>query len=491
MQGRIDGRLALAGVLVVLLFVAGAVGLSQSVSDEDSPPDAGSRPSIDQTPAEPENTSADAPANVPENIIVFVCDGMGYHHIDVASSYQHGTMNHGVRVDSESGEVEKIPGEPAQIYETFPQQHAVTTHAAGGSYDPLKAWSDFDYVKDGATDSAAAATAMSTGSKTTRGTLGLDADGAELEHIAERAKQLGKATGVITSVPFSHATPAGFVVHNEDRDNLHEIAEEMITESDTNVIFGAGHPYYDDDATRLDEPNFEYISENTLTPVLNGETPYVFIDEYDDFVELAEGDTPSHVLGIAQVAVTLQYERSGDRDVEPYEVPDNEGVPTLEEMTVAGLNILDDASGNGFFAMIEGGAVDWAGNDNDLGRLIEEQVDFNNAVAAAVDWVETNSSWDDTLVIVTSDHETGYLVGPGSDPDFHPIDSAPEGEMPQVEWESDEHTNSAVPVFAKGAGADRFDAHATATDPVRGSLIDNVDIGKVMFHQWSTDDPTG
>ncbi len=84
-------------------------------------------------------------------------------------------------------------------------------------------------------------------------------------------------------------------------------------------------------------------------------------------------------------------------------------------MVEGALNVLDD-NPKGFFLMVEGGAIDWAGHSNLSGRLIEEEGDFLDAVSAVIEWVDTQSSWNDTLLIVTGDHETGYLTGAGSGP---------------------------------------------------------------------------
>ena len=108
------------------------------------------------------------------------------------------------------------------------------------------------------------------------------------------------------------------------------------------------------------------------------------------------GPTPSRVCGVAQVYQTLQQDRAGDPTADPYVVPLIQTVPTLEEMTKAALNILDDDP-DGFVLMVEGGAVDWASHANQDGRMIEEEIDFNKAVEAVVDWVQANSNWGETF----------------------------------------------------------------------------------------------
>jgi alkaline phosphatase len=102
-------------------------------------------------------------------------------------------------------------------------------------------------------------------------------------------------------------------------------------------------------------------------------------------------------------------------------------------------------------------------------------------VDAVVRWIENTGGWDETLLVVTSDHESGYLTGPGSDPEIKPIVNKGWGLVPGMEWHSRTHTNSLIPIFAKGAGADLFAACADENDPIRGAYIDNTEIAKVLF----------
>lgn len=117
-----------------------------------------------------------------------------------------------------------------------------------------------------------------------------------------------------------------------------------------------------------------------------------------------------------------------------------DGVPTLETMTKGALKQLEDNE-DGLFLMVEGGAVDWAAHANATGAIIEEQIDFNHAVAAGVDWVETESSWDETLMIVLTDHGNGMPMGPNSDEiAFQMIENNGAGVLPGVMWHSGDHT---------------------------------------------------
>lgn len=171
--------------------------------------------------------------------------------------------------------------------------------------------------------------------------------------------------------------------------------------------------------------------------------------------------------------------------------------------------------------MVEGGAVDWGAQANDMDRVIGEMRDFNLAVQAAVDWVEepaNGSGWENTLVVVAGDHETGYLTrAPGVFPNelFAPgdvsaatlalekvdvatglraswIDDAPAnnqidpGEVVFWSWNSAGHSNTLVPVFARGVGAEQLELLALGEDPVRGSYIDNTDVFGIVAAALAT-----
>lgn len=158
-------------------------------------------------------------------------------------------------------------------------------------------------------------------------------------------------------------------------------------------------------------------------------------------------------------------------------MPFNAGVPTLDVMARGALNVLDNDD-DGFFLMVEGGAIDWAGHANQSGRLIEEQADFNATVDAVCEWVEKNSTWSETLLIVTDDHETGYLTGTKGV--YDAVQSNGEGRMPTMAWNSGDHTNQLVPLFAKGMGAELFKKVADQADTIRGRYMDNTEIPLVI-----------
>jgi alkaline phosphatase len=433
--------------------------------------------------------STPAAADVPtaKNIIVLISDGAGYNHFDAANLYETGTALNQVLVDPVNDLIERVPGQATQVYDSYPVQVAQSHYSANGqaSYSSDDAWGTFNWVYNGATDSAAAATALGTGVKTNNGMLGYTPSSERLVTIGEHSLALGKAVGLVTTVSFNHATPAGFIAHNSNRNDYHGLATEMI-DSDLTVVMGAGHPLYND-ANEPRTPYYQWISQADYERVSSGQTPYSYVESMADFEALAAGgDVPDRVFGLAQVAEVLQYNRPGlaNNNVLPFTDPYND-VPSLATMAQGALNVLEKDS-DGFFLMVEGGAVDWAGHANQTTRLIEEQLDFNAAVEIVDAWVEANSSWDETLVIITADHETGYLSGPGADPTWTPMTGVA-GQLPNVSWHSGNHTNSLVPVFAKGAGSDLIAARATGWDRVRGAYIDNTDIGKTLFDLFGYD----
>lgn len=261
-------------------------------------------------------------------------------------------------------------------------------------------------------------------------------------------------------------------------------------DSGIDVIIGAGHPNYtDNNVSRASHfGDGSWISQADFERLLSGETPFTYIESKAQFENIAAGtNVPDKLFGLARVAETFQYNRSGldNNDVEPFSDAFNSGVPSLETASLAALNVLDNEEG--FFLMIEGGAIDWAGHANQTTRLIEEQYDFNRSVEAAVDWVEANSSWDETLIMVSADHETGYLAGPGAGPETGWTElTGAQGELPDVSWHSGNHTNAIVPLYAHGAGSELFDARAVGWDNVRGAYLDNTDVGKVIFDLLGT-----
>lgn len=404
-----------------------------------------------------------------KNIILMIGDGMGRNQALASSYYLYG---------KDSG----------LVFQIFPKQYYMSTYPGKANikgkytlgYNSNYANSDFEYLKVGSTDSAPAATAMSTGVKSFDGAIGVDLDSNKLEHITEVAKKNGKFVGVITTVQISHATPASFVAHNVSRNNYSEIAQEMIN-TDINVIIGAGHPLFDNDGKASKAPDYQYVGGSDYLENIRSNN-WQYIDKKEEFEKLQSGNISDKLIGILPVNQTANLRRSGSTKVEPFQVPLNNTVPNLATTTKVALNVLDNNS-NGFFLMVEGGAIDWACHNNDLGRMIEETADFNDAVNSVIEWVENNSNWDETLLVVTGDHETGYITGPIKDDNnlsTNPIINNGKGKLPKVRWNATNHSNSLVPVYIKGNDKDYFKLFADEVDIIKGKYINNTELSLIF-----------
>jgi alkaline phosphatase len=442
----------------------------------------------------------------PKNVIFLIGDGMGFNHI-LAANYYLG-MAHQVY---ESFPVKLAScHNPAKAGKYSDEDAAASTWATG--YNTVAAWTDTAWLKMNVTESAASATALATGVKTYNNAVGISVTGDTLVNLTEVAKAIGKSAGVVSSVPFSHATPAGFVAHNVTRTNYSQIAYEMLLDSRCDVIMGCGNPMFNNSGVTLKgkwknskyvgdsafwvqimvgsgyRVEYEVMGKKRTVQDVNGDgkpDAWTLVRDLPRFQELVAGPTPARLLGCPRVYSTLQQERdtaSGEtKDSGPGVAPRNANVPSLATMAMVAVNVLDN-NPSGFFLMIEGGAIDWAAHDNRKGRLIEEMKDFNETVEAVTAWVEKNSNWDETLVIVTADHETGFLWG--GDP-FIPLKDKGRGKLPVMQFNSDEHTNSLVPFFAKGCGSELFRRYADEQDSVRGPYIQHTEIAQMLRFLWA------
>lgn len=243
----------------------------------------------------------------------------------------------------------------------------------------------------GVTWSCAAGTALATGYETYNGWVGMSpaADGAPLARMnaLEAAEAKGKATGLVTDVYIQDATPAAFSAHVPDRYMKDEVVAQQL-EQDIEVLFGAGGFR---DAAYQGVPGVTYSSSlGDLQPYLDGKKPW-----------------PSSLWGLYG-----NYSLVYDIDREEDEVVGKE--PTLAQMTEAALGVLQKDR-DGFFLMVEGGAIDWVAHYRDAAAVAMEVLDFNEALEVAYDYATSHPG---TLLVVTSDHETGGLaVGPQTDRD--------------------------------------------------------------------------
>jgi alkaline phosphatase len=429
----------------------------------------------------------------PRNIIFLVGDGMGFNHVRCASFYEHGRAG-------------------ALAFESWPVAVAMSTYPADGEgYDPAAAARDAAYVGEHWTDSAAAATTFSSGVKTDNGVLGLDPEGRPVVHLVDWLEDRGKSTGLVSSVQFAHATPAGFCVHEQSRGQYESIARQMLLESRVDVIMGCGHPLFDmSGRPRREAKSYAYVGGEALwAGLIAGATefdtdgdgaadrrvadadgdgtpdPWTLIRDRDAFLGLNDRRPPPRVLGVPEVAYTLQADRAGVRGPEPFTDPFVEGVPSLAEMTRGALNVLA-CDPDGFFLMVEGGAIDWASHDKDAARMVEELLFFESALVVVQDWIEANSDWTETLVLLTSDHECGHLLGaaPDDQEPWPPIVGRGRRRMPATHWASGTHTNDLVPFYARGAGAERFLQAADELDPRHGPYLDNREIVPTLKSLW-------
>ncbi len=304
-----------------------------------------------------------------------------------------------------------------------------------------------------ATDSASAATALATGFKTDSGNIAWlpgDPPGGELVTIAEELRsRSGTGIGIVSTVPFNHATPAAFVSHNTNRSAYYTglkgskslgIADEIILRTKPDVVIGGGHPL-------LDNPDFNpkrgYISES-LYRTLRASPDYLLVERK------AGGDGGRAVLEGADAAAAagrklfglfggkggnFEVPRVEDSPGLPLVRPATEENPTLAEATLAALDFLG-RDPDGFFLVVEQGDIDWTNHDNDFRGTIGCLADLDRAVRAATAFVDRPGDavdWTNTVLLVTADHATGGLqlssgarLGPGDLPRQDPRIENPE-----------------------------------------------------------------
>ena len=257
------------------------------------------------------------------------------------------------------------------------------------------------------TDSAASATQLATGKFAGAEMLGLDKEGNAQENIIEKARRLGKATGLVSDTRITHATPAAFAAHQTHRSQENAIPEDLLA-TETDVMLSGGLSYWlpeqaNDKKSLIHQQlahttgnNTEIKSsrkdaKNLLTSAQQKGYTLVFNSEQ---LQKANGKT----LGL--------FADSGMQNAIDEAQHKNDAThtqPTLSEMSAQALKILD-RNERGFFLMIEAGQIDWASHRNDTGLLLHEMLRFNDTLNTVLDWAANRQ---DTLVIVTADHETG------------------------------------------------------------------------------------
>jgi alkaline phosphatase len=424
-------------------------------------------------------------AAMPTSVIVMVGDGMGFAQQDLATLWRDGTSAGEVTIGAD-GKPTVVPRGPGTLaMQQLDVQVAMSTYPVRDGiepdgYDPELAWSDPDWVAAGASDSAAAATALATGVKTADGMVGVDSDGEAQETLAERAISLGRSAGLVTSVPFSDAASAAFATHEVAGTNSTGIAHQLLS-SKLSVVIGAGHPWYDDNHLPLAQPAYTWISAEDWAALTSGSTGFTFVDASATFNALASGATPpTRLFGVPKVGSTLQERRAG-ASVEPGDVARN-AVPDLATLSLAALDVLG-RNPQGYVLEVDGGAIAWASRDHDTARTIEEVESFDAAVAAVENWITARDAWSSTLLVVAGSVEAGRAAGPAGP--WSPITGSA-GTLPDATWYSNGDTNALVPFAAQGAGAMAIGALAHHTDPVRGPYLDNTDLARILLHRlWA------
>lgn len=265
------------------------------------------------------------------------------------------------------------------------------------------------------TDSAAAGTALATGTKTNNTYLGITPDGQRLESLTAYANKRGMATGLVATTYLQHATPAAFYAHSENRHNYAEITRQL-ADSHIDVAIGGGMHYFKE----------EYGTEDSVARRLN-KSGYTLVR---DMESLSRCNPRQRVM-----ALLADYDLGADSG------------SYLAEATGEALRLLDKrAEGNGFVLMVEGSLIDGMGHGNDAEAMKREMRSFMEAVECAVEYARQNPS---TLVVVTADHETGGLSIVSGNADFNLSEQGIE-----YRWGTDGHSAQMVPVYLYGTGAE-------------------------------------
>ena len=362
--------------------------------------------------------------NKPKNIILLISDGMSLTQV---STYRllKGGPNERIAVDK------------------FPVSGIVLTHSENAIV----------------TDSASSATAFSTGRKTNNGALGLDEDNKILENFTEIIDRHGYVSSLISTSEITHATPAAYASHVDLRWKTDEISLQMMDSNVMTILGGGRHFFLPEDLGGKRSDGLNLLEQMESSRMVMTEKK-----ELDSFDHSDLGK----VVGLF-----------ADEALRDKEKPENHVFePSSSEMLNFAINRSEKFNENGckgFFIMLEGSQVDWAGHANDLDYLKREMQDFDEAVELALDYATQNP---DTLVIATADHETGGLLIESSSPTDY---TAPEVKFSfntGIGYGS--HTGVPVPVYAYGPGSENF----TGT-------LDNTDIFYAMLEAVKMDGRTG
>ena len=356
-----------------VLLLAGAMTASVFTGcggQQDAKEDTVSTVTNSQEKTAEEKTIAET-ADAPKYVFLFIGDGMSYPQIQLTNYFLNASqdMNKGTAT---------VKDEEKTILDSKNQLVMMDFPIAGSAqtYDSTSF----------APDSASTATSIATGYKTWSGSINVSEDFQEkYETIAEKLKeQQNYKIGVVSSVNLNHATPAAFYAHQESRNNYYEIGLELI---DSGFDYFAGGGLKKTTGNEGDKEDLYVLAEKA---------GYNVIKTQAEAEKLTSEDGKSIIID----------EHLADSDAMAYEIDRQEGEWALADYVEKGIEVLDND--NGFFMMVEGGKIDWACHANDAASTITDTVALDNAVEKAVEFY--NEHPDETLIIVTGDHETGGLT---------------------------------------------------------------------------------
>ncbi len=301
-------------------------------------------------------------------VFYFIGDGMGVNQVQGTELYR--------------GELEGKIGITPIWFTQFPYATTATTFSA----------------TNGVTDSAAAGTALATGNKTQNGTIGMKQDlQTEVSSVAVWAKNKGCRVGVTTSVSVDHATPAAFYAHDPSRGSYYKIGTDLYK---AGFDFYAGSDFIDPN----NKDNKDGNSENLYT--MAEKNGYTIARGYKDYLKKCKK---------ADKMILFQSEKASEKDrtAIPYAIDRTKDDLTLADITRSAINFLSKDLSKGFFLMVEGGKIDWACHSNDAATAFHEVADMDEAVKVAYEFYSQHP--DETLIVVTTDHETGgFVLGTGA-----------------------------------------------------------------------------
>ena len=309
--------------------------------------------------------AAEEGTKTPKYIFLFIGDGMSYPQVQTTNYYLNAIADDGDEILNSESKLNMMK---------FPVAGSAQTYDST-SFCP---------------DSASTATSISTGHKTYSGTINMDEKmETSYETIAEKLKkQLGYKVGILSSVNLNHATPAAFYAHQASRNNYYEIGQELIA-SDFDYFAGGG-------LKKTTGPD----KDKTDLYQLAEEAGYKVIKTQAEAESLTAEDGKAIVID----------ETLADDDAMSYDMDLEEGEWGLSDYVEKGIEVLNNDTG--FFMMVEGGKIDWACHSNDAATTFHEVIDFDNAIKVAYEFYSQHP--DETLIVVTADHETGgFVLGKG------------------------------------------------------------------------------